>query len=1376
MANVAGADRTRDYRGSATQIALTGFALGLGACGSEALPVSAQASAASGWPNWAVPTADATATCDPVQMRPDGVCCPTGSFFEASSPDGCLAVGPPECASTILAAPEKCVPRWCQVWVDQKGVTCGNHTSLCHVVGQLCDGKALAAGQGCEAGQWRDPDGGACVPAGLPGDATAMAKWSGLAQDLPPLATPTWCWDLIDADDKPCDLATEGCLPRGRSCSRAELAMGAGCLAGHWPNPRKGGACVPAGVPDAVGLTPLWCAAWRFADGTACKPTENGCAYADVPCIPGVTPCLAGQWFSAEANQCLPAGAIQPADVPLLQAAADKLSPPPPLPPIRWCHDYKDIAGSPCTAGAYGCLPTGRRCSWAEKVAGAGCAVGTVPENGKCIAAGVPWLCPSGFQAAAGSAGTGPVCVPASGDCGVGPYGAAIGAQIIFVDQSYSGVSAGTADKPYSTIEAALSAAPSGSTVAVAAGNYPENLVISKPVNLVGRCAALVTLTSLGTAVALRVVAVKGVTLARFAVTGGGPGIQVEAGADAKCEQLWLHDVTGFGVSAAGVDAQAEITSTVIDHVFSKVSDASGAAVASLGGRLLVSDLAIQAAVPNGLVATGLSSSVLGRRIRVTGQSGQPKPGTNFGIVAIHGASMTVVHAGVFGLTGFGIMAQHAGEFAGAGLAVEDVTPGLGGAGRGLFVHGAGRLSAYGTAVGTVTGAACEASGTDSKFTCTGCAVHHTAAISTLNASTGLGLLAGLGAEANLLASAFADNQHTAAKATGIGTKVRGGELDVLRTTDKVTPGAVLAHGLEIQTGALLTLQQSRIMGNSHSGIVVEGGKLAATGVLCAGNGWAILTDKKFTSKSPISCGILASNQAKVAVSGSRLTHNALFGVLAWHASTEVTVVGALIDHPIPTLVQLDSRGANAAQGASMRVIASRLTRHQQFGIGVFFKAFVWGDRVVVDTPMPPTGGFSGAVRADNGSRIRLAASRIVGHHRGLEVAANCDGHAAGLAIEAGRSGTQSIGLYVLDQAKLELAGAVISAQPRHGVSAIRAQLAAAGLLLVNGLPGETSPDLFQAVSVAAFKDAVIDLTACRLSGNRGQSINAGGSGTEVRLQDCTVDNTLYLALPPSAGIKHVDMGVAALEGAIVDLRRSRVSGNVSQGLYVSGVGSTLRGIGCVIDDTTSEIPIYGSGGTAMLSGLLDLQGSVVTGNGLAGLVAFGAGSAVRGFGLRVTDNKVNSAGHYSAGVAALSGGRLDVTASVLADNLAGGVALYEGTGTLRNTVVSRTRSGSSITLDGQQATFGDGVQCYKVSGISVTQSAIIGNGRAGVLLSGCPLAQLTGTLVAHNTVGLGTEASGLGSNYGAVLYLNTQQNKVQDANFVVPAPPFSAP
>jgi hypothetical protein len=236
------------------------------------------------------------------------------------------------------------------------------------------------------------------------------------------------------------------------------------------------------------------------------------------------------------------------------------------------------------------------------------CAEGFVPDGeGGCDAILPAEECPPGTIEVIGY----DTCQPL-GDCGPegSPWGLiAVDETTVYVDASADATGAdGTDVRPYPTITAALAAVEPGGQVAIAAGEYEEVVTLDRPVRLVGRCSALVTLRGrmqIQPRPALRITSggtgseVRGVTL-----TGPGEGLQVNEAQLIVVEGTEVRGTGGIGIVAIN---GAE---TMLNSV--KVSNCTTAGILSQDSNLRAERTIVAETGPEpstGLLGRGIQSS-----------------------------------------------------------------------------------------------------------------------------------------------------------------------------------------------------------------------------------------------------------------------------------------------------------------------------------------------------------------------------------------------------------------------------------------------------------------------------------------------------------------------------------------------------------------------------------------------------------------------------------------------------------------------------------------------------------------------------------------------------------------------------------------------
>lgn len=151
--------------------------------------------------------------------------------------------------------------------------------------------------------------------------------------------------------------------------------------------------------------------------------------------------------------------------------------------------------------------------------------------------------------------------------CGSGTWGdIATDASTQHVDATYLvGDSDGTSAKPWPTVQQGVDAAEPNGLVAIAAGTYAEDVSISQPVRIEGRCPSMVTIVGQAELGAIALVGGSdGSWLGGFAVTGPEAGVGIYSG-DVVLERLWLHDLgnAGIGVLPGG---SAQITDSLLEY------------------------------------------------------------------------------------------------------------------------------------------------------------------------------------------------------------------------------------------------------------------------------------------------------------------------------------------------------------------------------------------------------------------------------------------------------------------------------------------------------------------------------------------------------------------------------------------------------------------------------------------------------------------------------------------------------------------------------------------------------------------------------------------------------------------------------------------
>jgi hypothetical protein len=218
-------------------------------------------------------------------------------------------------------------------------------------------------------------------------------------------------------------------------------------------------------------------------------------------------------------------------------------------------------------------------------------------------------VCAPGLMAVPGDS----VCRPVM-ECGSGKWGdIPVDANTQHVDGSFAGVSDGSAAAPWTSISAAVSATQPGGLIAVAAGSYVENVVVSgKAVRIHGVCPQLVELVGsaqdpIGCAPAALCFAggADGSEVRGLAISGQAFGLSLSGSQQVVWEQLWIHDTGWRGVLIVG-----EAGPTSVSLRDSLVESCTEIGIFVAGSELSIERSVVRDTLPDALGDAGRGISV----------------------------------------------------------------------------------------------------------------------------------------------------------------------------------------------------------------------------------------------------------------------------------------------------------------------------------------------------------------------------------------------------------------------------------------------------------------------------------------------------------------------------------------------------------------------------------------------------------------------------------------------------------------------------------------------------------------------------------------------------------------------------------------------
>lgn len=363
-------------------------------------------------------------------------------------------------------------------------------------------------------------------------------------------------------------------------------------------------------------------------------------------------------------------------------------------------------------------------------------------------------------------------------------------------------------------------------------------------------------------------------------------------------------------------------------------------------------------------------------------------------------------------------------------------------------------------------------------------------------------------------------------------------------------------RGLSLQSGATMTLHDTRVSGNAEIGIYIGTGSSAlASRMLVDGT-------KAQASDAQMGHGISVQPNGLLTLEQTRITGNRDVGLAVFGVGSAVAAKGLLVDATRPNEASEEAgRGVEVTDGAQLTLHAARLTGNRDLGVMIREQgSTLSATALLIDGTLArmSDGKFGRGLAVQDGAEITVQQARM---------SANCDSglFAAGPATHAyatqvlvdatlsqlsdGQSGR---GVSVDGGAQLILQDARLSANHEIGafINSTGSRLQARHLLIDATQPRATDGLFGRGVVVQ--NGAQVTLDAARISANRDVGVFAEGMGTTFDASQLVIDAT-------QSKDKNFGRGLSAQQGAQIALRDVRASANDSGGMFGIGAATNLQ-------------------------------------------------------------------------------------------------------------------------------------------------------------------------------------------------------------------------
>ncbi len=225
-----------------------------------------------------------------------------------------------------------------------------------------------------------------------------------------------------------------------------------------------------------------------------------------------------------------------------------------------------------------------------------------------------------------------------------------------------------------------------------------------------------------------------------------------------------------------------------------------------------------------------------------------------------------------------------------------------------------------------------------------------------------------------------------------------------------------------------------------------------------------------------------------------------------------------------------------------------------------------------------------------------------------------------------------------------------------------------------------TEPDEYGAhgYGVEAKGGAVLAAESCEISENTAFGVLAYEAGTSVSLRETAVLDTR------SGQAGDSGFGIAIYEGASLEAEDCTVSGNTATGIVAADTGTAVALRGTSVQDTLpTESGELGYGVAAMDGAVVELEGCQVSGNTAVGAGAGYAGSSLTLRDTTITDTRPSRHGQTGNGIELFDAASLTATNCEVSQSTGAGIVVEgdSATVTLQDTSITSTRPGERYTV-----------------------------------------------------------------------------------------------